>query len=193
MADLETGDIILASKGSLIADFLNYFQSDDVIWGHVLVAKDNCKLLETKLRLKEVDVEPRLSGLQSYRIIRLKTLTEAQKQVISQEAPKLIGLRYGFWRIILQLLDQLFNTDWFSGKSANERIQVCSSYVAWVYHKACDYKFNGVSWQSCEPDDIDDDTFVHADSWITVQEKGMDKVIKQRNLRRLEKGLKRHG
>jgi hypothetical protein len=55
--DLQTGDIILTSKKSLIAKFMGLFQKDPVFWGHCLVAKDAAYAWEASYILKETKIE----------------------------------------------------------------------------------------------------------------------------------------
>lgn len=167
----QTGDIIFTSKKSIIVKFMSLFQKDPVIWGHVSVAKDDKTCWEASWRLRESSIEDQLNSSGGYKIIRKRNLTEDQKNIICAEAIKLLGLRYGVWRIVLQMFDHFFNTDWFTSKEECENIQVCSSYVAWIYDKACNYNFNGVEWQSCEPDDIEDDQLAHPEVWELLGER----------------------
>ena len=174
---LETGDIIFLSRRSIIVCFMSLFQSDPVIWGHVLVVKDNEKAWEANAhRIEEIDVWERIDNAPAYKIIRHTELTETQKETMRSEAPKLLGLEYGFWRIFLQFFDHIFGTNWFTSKEESENIQVCSSYVAWIYDKACDYHFNDVTWASCDPDDIEDESIKCPDKWIVIVENGVETV-----------------
>lgn len=169
---LETGDIILTSKKSIIAVVMSWFQHDPVFWGHVLIAKDENTAWEAKFRLRESPIQNILDKKQ-YKILRKKDLTEEQKETMRQEAPKLLGSFYSVFRIFLQLLDQIFSTDWFTNLNDRKKSQVCSSYAAWIYYKSCNYEFNGVDWESCDPDDIEDDSIDFPDRWIVLGEKGI--------------------
>lgn len=171
--DLQTGDIILTSKESIIVWFMNLFQKDPCFWGHVLTAKDNETAWESNYVLKESNIEKVLKKHKYYKILRKKDLTEEQKEEILEIAPDLLGYPYGVWRIFLQMLDHIFHTNWFTRLDDREYVQVCSSYVAWIYKKACDYTFNGVHWTSCDPDDIEDDQQLHPERWSIVSERNI--------------------
>ena len=41
MLNLQTGDIILTSKNSIISKIMGMFQDDIVQWGHVMVVKNS--------------------------------------------------------------------------------------------------------------------------------------------------------
>jgi len=168
----ETGDILLSSKRSIIARIMNLFQKDSVFWGHVLIAKDANIAWEASWFIRETPLETILQG-HHYKIFRKKDLTEEQKEIMRREATKLLGCFFGMSRIFLQLLDQIFQTRWFTNLSGKEKSQVCSSYVAWIYDKACGYKFNNVDWRSCDPDDIEDDSINFPDRWLSLGEKGI--------------------
>jgi hypothetical protein len=167
----QTGDIIFTSKKSIIARFMSLFQSDPVYWGHVLVAKDNQIGWEASWKLRESNISDVLDNTGHCKIIRKKDLTEEQKEIMRQEAVKLLGLRYGVWRIVLQMFDHFFNTNWFTAHDESDTLQVCSSYTAWIYDKACGYRFNNVNWESCEPDDIEDDQLSHPEIWEVLGER----------------------
>jgi hypothetical protein len=171
--ELRTGDVILCSKKSIIASFMNWFQHDPVFWGHCAVAKNKSVAWEAGWQLREVLIDD-LFNKGCYKVIRKNDLTEEQKEIMRQEAPKLLGCPYGIFRILLQLLDHVFHTNWFTDHNEQETLQVCSSYAAWIYDKACGYKFNGVEWESCDPDDIDDDSLLFPERWIVLDERNAD-------------------
>jgi len=196
MRNLETGDIVLTSKGSIITWFMSLFQKDEVIWGHCLIARNSDKLWEAFHTLREVDADERFSQISSYKILRFKSLTDLQKSIILREGPKLLGEPYGYFRIFLQMFDQIFNTDWFTSRAENEYLQVCSSYIAWIYDKACDYHFNGVEWTCCDPDDIDDDSILNAHRWEIVEEKLSNRQLKRqlkRDMKASREAVRRMG
>lgn len=171
--DIQTGDIILTSKKSVIARFMGIFQKDPCVWGHVLVAKDNETAWEAHWTLRETNIQKILKKYKYYKIIRKKDLTEEQKEEMCEIAPQLLGRFYSVGRIILQMLDHIFHTDKFSGFDNNQYNQVCSSYTAWIYEVACRYKFNGVHWSSADPDDIEDDQLGHPEIWLVTSEKSI--------------------
>jgi len=143
---LQCGDIILVSKNSIIAKFINIFQNDPCIWGHVMLVKDENTAWEAYWTLRETDIHKRLMKTKHYKIIRNKNL--------------------------IQMFDHFFGTNWFTSKANSKYLQVCSSYVAWVYWCACKYKFNNVPWMSCDPDDIEDDQLKHPERWEVLLKNG---------------------
>jgi len=166
----QCGDIILMSKDSLIVKFMRLFQKDPCTWGHVMLVKDENTVWEAFWLLRETDLHKRLKKVKYYKVIRKKDLTEEQKYKIEKFAKKLLGRPYGVFRIILQMFDHIFHTNWFTSKADSKYLQVCSSYVAWVYWCACKYKFNDVPWMSCDPDDIEDDQLKHPELWEVLFE-----------------------
>jgi len=176
---LERGDIILMSKGSLIAKFMNYFQKDPCYWGHVALVKDSSTLWEASIVLREYPIAKKLASQKHYKIIRKIDLTDEQKELMEKFAKKLLGRPYGIKRIVLQFLDHIFHTNKFTSKADSKYLQVCSSYVAWVYWCACKYKFNNVPWQSCDPDDIEDDQLANKYKWFIVEDR---KIYRHRHL-----------
>lgn len=171
--DIQTGDIVLTSKKSIIVHFMNLFQKDPCIWGHVLIAKDDKTAWEAHWVLRETKIKKILKKYKYYKIIRKKDLTEDQKEIMREVAPQLEGYIYGVGRIFLQILDHIFRTNWFTKSDDRIYNQVCSSYVAWVYEVACRYKFNNVLWTSCDPDDIEDDQLAHPEIWEVLVDRGI--------------------
>jgi len=174
---LETGDIIFTARGSIIVWFMRLFQKDPVFWGHVLIVKDSETAWEASYSLKESNINEKLAEEPSWKIIRNKDLSEDQKEIMLKTAPKLLGRPYGAFRIVLQIFDHVFGTDWFTSNADSKYLQVCSSYVAWIYWVACEYKFNGVPWASCDPDDIEDDQLNNPHIWGIVNTHGEQRSI----------------
>jgi len=174
---LETGDVIFTSKGSLIVKFMRLFQKDPVFWGHVLIVKDNETAWEANYKLQEVNINEKLSKESSWKIIRNKYIADFQKEKMRKIAPSLLGYPYGTFRILLQIFDHMFKTNWFTSRADSKYLQVCSSYVAWIYWVACRYKFNNVHWASCDPDDIEDDQIKNPHIWEVVQDHGKQRGI----------------
>jgi len=175
--ELKTGDIIFTAKGSIIVKFMRLFQRDPVFWGHVLIVKDEETAWEASFRLKETNIWEKLTSEPSWKIIRNKYIGETHKEIMRKTAPKLLGRPYGVFRIVLQLLDHMFGTNWFTSKADSKYLQVCSSYVAWIYWVSCKHKFNGVEWQSCDPDDIEDDQIENSHIWQIVGTYGKQRHI----------------
>lgn len=171
---LKTGDVILCSRKSIIVKFMSKFQKDPVRWGHCLVVEDKDKAWEAHWKLRSYSLEKFFKNKMYWRIARKKDLNEEQRGVMRRVAPPLLGTGYGFWRIVLQLLDHVFRTNKFSGSNENIYLQVCSSFAAWIYEISTGYMFNGVKWMSCDPDDIEDDWEKYPERWEILTEKLLD-------------------
>lgn len=167
---LETGDIILTSNHGAIVWFMQHFQKDPVHWGHSLIVKNSEEAWEASRRLHTIKLSTFFKHKVYWRIARKNDLSKAYKEYMLRTAPRLLGSPYGVYRIFLQLLDHIFHTNWFSSRNKNIYIQVCSSFVAWIYSVVCNYKFNDVPWMSCDPDDIEDDWEKHPDRWTIIAE-----------------------
>lgn len=172
MSSFKNGDIILTSRNSILVRMMRLFQSDPVIYGHALVVDiDNICALEADWRIRATPLE-KVFGIKShkhYKIIRYKDLTDEQVKVLFKSLYSLIGKLYSVRRIFLQVLDHIFYTNWFTKLNKSKGSQVCSSYVAWGFHVACNMKFNGVDWKSADPDDIDDETLKNPGLWEVTE------------------------
>jgi len=157
-----------SSYGALVLMTLNLLQKDEVKFSHVILILDDKKGIEALSSVKYTDLEERIKGVKSYKIIRNNKLTDAQRVAITKKAEKLFGFRYGVFRIVLQLLDQLFKTNYFTKLVKDRKNQICSTLVSWAYHVVAGVEFNGVPWQSVEPDDIDDESIRNTEDWDVV-------------------------
>jgi len=165
-------DIILVnsgtSYGTLVLLTLRFLQKDDVKLSHVLMAvdEDTAIVAETKVRYR--NIQDYLKKVKEYKIIRNNKLTDKQRASIVKRAEALLNLRYGAFRIFLQLLDQLFQTKKFTGWLKDKKIQICSTLVSWSYYVSTKVKFLGLDWQCVEPDDIDDESIENHRDWDVV-------------------------
>jgi len=152
---------------------MNFFQHDPCVWGHALVIdKENNSALEAYLSLREVSLEETFANKRHrcYKIVRYNNLTEDQAKVMIKSMRSLLGKLYNIKRIVLQLFDHIFDTNWFTRLATDRKDQVCLSYVAWGYYVACKIKFNGVEWESCDPDDIEDHVLADPETWSVIKE-----------------------
>ena len=173
---IQRADIILIHSnkgifGPLIHFIMKTFQKDPVKFQHVLLAKDETIAIESKWKISYSSIEEVLAKVDSYKVIRCKCFTEDDKDRIFALAQKLEGLEYSILRISLQLLDHLFYTNFFSNLYTDNKSHVCSSFIAWVFYVVKRMKFNCISWRSCDPDDIDDESIANPENWIIVAEK----------------------
>ena len=164
MIKIEGADIILTTskKGwfsSAILAVLGFFQKDPVEYQHVMMALDDQLCIEAVGKGVVVSrMEDRFKDFKRYKIIRHKDITKEQSEMIVNFSKKLVGLKYSILRIALQLFDQIFHTDFFTKLLKDPTEQVCSSLAGFCYGYVMGTKFNGVDWESCEPDDIDDES-----------------------------------
>lgn len=168
-------DIIItkASKSllsSVILKVLRLLQDDKVKYQHAMLIIDDTTCIEALNKIEYNDPRERFKDFERYKIIRCKLLSEDLKQSIVKRAKTLEGFKYSYKRLVFQLLDQIFRTDWFTGGIKSEEEQICSSLVAWAYQKETGLKFNKVNWKSCEPDDIDDASLNNPSVWVTILE-----------------------
>ena len=165
----QNGDIILTErKNSIFIKGMRFFQKDSVKYGHAMVIIDDSHVMEANICVKQTSIEKVLSGIDSYKVIRLRNLTECDFQTMKKALFSIEGKLYSWKRIVLQLFDQIFRTNYFTRLLTDKKSQVCSSLVAWCYYIACRTKFNNVDWMSCDPDDIDDESTNNPDKWEIV-------------------------
>jgi len=164
-------DIVLTQGKNLFSRVilwvLRFFQADHVNFNHVLMVCDDIIGIEATNGVTYVDIANKLENSRIYKIIRRVDLTDEQRIKIVNKAKKCLGQKYGFNRIFLQLLDQIFHTNWFTRRTKYKR-HICSGLVAWAYYAAYKIKFNDVNWCSCEPDDIDDESLNNPDLWEII-------------------------
>jgi len=160
---LQCGDVILMQNkgflGKIIRRILDFFQSDEVRFSHIALAISEDEVAEALWSgIRRRSVEESIKKAHCVKIIRFKNLTDHQREWIEQRAVSKVGTNYNYYRLLLQLLDNMFGTNWFTRRlRLSKEWHICSTYVAWVY-KALGIYFNGVHWLSVEPDDIDDET-----------------------------------
>jgi hypothetical protein len=160
---LKPADIIITmDKKSIFSKAilytLRFFQEDKVKYQHVMMCVDNETCIEANWEVELNVTRERLGDFKRYKIIRHKYLTDKQRLAIVDRAKTLLGVRYSITRIGLQLLDQIFHTDYFTGLDKDPDQQICSSLVAWCYNVETGERFNGLTWEAIEPDDIDDES-----------------------------------
>jgi hypothetical protein len=175
--NLKPGDIILfGGKGGIlgtaILKVMNWFQSDPVVFYHAAIVADENEGLEAGLRIQRFDLKDRLMHAEKFKVIRMKNITSKQCHELVKTGDKLLGIKYGYSRLILQLFDQIFKTNFFTHLIKDNKYHVCSSLVAWLFYThAGKVKFNGSYWRSCEPDDIDDEALRNTIEWEVIAKK----------------------
>lgn len=172
----EMADIILLETGSWIGRtilwVLRFFQSDPIRFNHCVLAANNKFGIEAATSgLKYCVLNEKLKRAKDYKVVRHRNLTDLQRENIVKTARSLVGLPYGFKRLILQFFDQLFCTNFFTKLIKDKQCQVCSSIIAWAYYVRCRIKFNDVGWSSADPDDFDDEFARNPGTWRIIREK----------------------
>jgi ribosomal protein L21 len=172
---LKPADIILVDSGSsygkAILETLNLFQKDAVKFGHVLMVVDDNNMIVADLRVNYRNINEYLKNVRSYKIIRNKNISDEQRCAIVKKAESLLNKRYGVFRIVLQLLDQIFDTNFFTRWLKDEHMQICSTLVSWSYYMVAGVEFNNLPWQCVEPDDISDESEKNIQIWEVISEK----------------------
>lgn len=165
---LKPGDIVLVGKDKFFAGLMNILQEDEVEWGHTaIVGPDNTIYsLETKMTL--IDIDTYLAKKKYYEIHRYKFMTPEKQRYMVKAMRRFEKLSYGWSRLFLFLLNHIFRTKTFTNLSSDKRVQVCSSFVSWLYYSAFKIKFNGQVWNNVDPDDIDDHCS-NAQDWFLVK------------------------
>lgn len=172
--DFKPADIILTrGRGPLskaILYVLRLFQDDPVNFNHVLMVCEGNLGIEADKKIQYVDLNKTFQKAAGYKIIRRIDLTDKQREKIVKKAELCLGQKYGYRRLFRQLLDQLFHTNWFT-KNLKSKKYICSGLIAWAFYVVCKIKFNGISWRSVEPDDIEDEVENESGSWKIINER----------------------
>lgn len=173
--NFEPADIIITmDKKSLFSRAILYslrlFQKDPVDYQHSMLVIDNDRCIEANLKVEINRLTDRFGEFKRYKVIRHRHLTDKQRQEIVDKAFSMLGRRYSFLRVGLQLFDQIFSTNYFTRRIGDPDQQICSSLVAWCYKEVTGIKFNKVKWNSVEPDDIDDESLKNPYDWETILE-----------------------
>jgi len=173
--ELRPADIIITcDKNSLLSKailgVLNFFQKDEVRYQHTILMINDAICIEALNKITFNCIRTRLNDFKRYKIIRHTGLTDQQRMAIIDRARSLRGLDYGYIRLGLQLLDQIFSTNWFTRRIKDPNYQICSSLVAWCYDVETGIRFNNINWSAVEPDDIDDESLKTHTEFETILE-----------------------
>ena len=175
MMDLRPADVIITcDKDSLLSkvilSVLRVFQSDPVEYQHTMLVVDGIRCIEALNKITYSYLEHRFQDFKRYKIIRHRNITDEEREAIVKRAQSMYGESYGYARLGLQLLDQAFNTNWFTRRIKNPRYQICSSLVAWCYDVETGIRFNHINWSAVEPDDVDDESLRYDTDFETILE-----------------------
>ncbi len=156
------------SKAILVV--LNFFQKDEVKYQHVMMAIDDKMCIEALNKITTNVSRDRMKDFKRFKIIRHKYITDDEREAIVRRAETLMGLDYGYIRLVLQLFDQALQTNFFTKRIKDPNYQICSSLVAWCYDVETGVRFNGINWSAVEPDDIDDESLRYRSDFTTILE-----------------------
>jgi hypothetical protein len=152
--------------------FLNSFQKDPARFSHVAIVVSKTEVADAKWNgiILHSPYEA-LIDAKHYKIVRYIWLSENMQARLKELLLSKVGTRYNYWRLIMQLFDNVFNTNWFTKNMAVTKDEnICSTYVTWAYYKATGVRFNDIDWISTEPDDIDDEVINDPMMWTIVKE-----------------------
>ena len=108
-----------------------------------------------------------------FEVWRCRTLTDAQREVLTDQALRYINVRFGYVKMIAHLLDGLIQKVTHRDRFLFRQLDpdgsspVCSGVTAFVYDKALHYRF-GVEPECADPDHIHDWVVAHPDEWERV-------------------------
>jgi len=166
--------IITREKSNLLSNsiiaVLRFFQSDPVEYQHSMLVVNEDTCIEANLKIEMNILAERFEDLKKYKVLRHNDLTDEQRKAIVDRARTLLGKRYSFGRLFLQLLDQISGTNYFTRRVKDPDQQICSSLIAWCYDKETEIRFNKLNWSAVEPDDIDDESLKEDTPFETILE-----------------------
>jgi hypothetical protein len=108
-----------------------------------------------------------------FEVWRCRTLTDAQREMLTDQALRYINVRFGYVKMIAHLLDGLIQKVTHRDRFLFRQLDpdgsspVCSGVTAFVYDKALHYRF-GVEPECADPDHIHDWVVAHPDEWERV-------------------------
>jgi len=150
------GDIILVGFNKKFAKIMRFFQSDPVDWGHAVIVGKNNKVYSLEIKMEIEDIDKYLKSQGKYKVFRYNKMIDDKRDFMMRVLKRFEDIDYGWKRLFLFFLDNLFGTRYFTKICKDKKSQVCSSFISWLYYSAFKIKFNGLDWSSCDPDDLDD-------------------------------------
>jgi hypothetical protein len=181
------GDIILfaGKKGdryTRLADWVMRSNGESPTYAvHTAQFLDSRRVLEMDyvVRVKTIsDILNRRVDLNSwerrgFEVWRCRTLSEPQREALTDQALRYINVRFGYLKMIAHLLDGLIHKvarrDMFLFRQLDPdgSSPVCSGVTAFVYDKALRYRF-GVEPECADPDHIHDWLVAHPGEWERI-------------------------
>ncbi len=175
MRNLLPGDIFLTSSKSMISKLIKLVLwkiNDPAPFSHVAGYVEHGQVIEAKHKVELNAVAELLGDKNNYMVVRMLNVTDEDRQAMADMARLSEGESYGYIKVgLLQLLDQIFHTNFFTEKFSVTNRPYCSELWARVYKDILDYKINGVEAKSCEPDDWQDEVLKNPNKWQIIERK----------------------
>ena len=169
---LKIGDVLLTRSDSFLGKGIRWMlkkKGDPVKYNHVAGYIGRGNILEA---LKTVIIRSLLIyKTTTIKILRNENWTDSIRALILLEALKYEDKTYGYAKtFILQPLDQIFRTNFFTSKLSFTDLPYCSELWAKSIYIITGERINDVLPNSCEPDDFDDDSERKETAWKVIYE-----------------------
>lgn len=181
------GDILLfeGKKGdryTRLADWVMRGNGESPTYAvHTAQFLDTRRILEMDyvVRVKTIDdilnkrVDLNSWQRRGFEVWRCRTLSEQQREALTDQALSYINIKFGYVKMIAHLLDglihKLVHRDiyLFRQLDPDGSSPVCSGVTAFVYDRALHYRF-GVEPECADPDHIHDWLVGHPDEWQRI-------------------------
>ena len=165
----KAADIVLTrKKRTIIGRLIRHFQTTrsdttKTIFEHVGMMINGFQLIEALHRVKINELSRQYKKRKyDYLIARRIDLTDSDREFLKRGSLAYHGKRYGYIKLFMHFLDhavgRICRKDifFFRKITKSNKYPICSWLVAWVYDTK-EIKFNNVTKESCQPDDIADD------------------------------------
>ena len=145
---------------------------------HTAQFLDSRRVLEMDYKVKIKSIEDILNKRvdlntwerRGFEVWRYRTLSEEQREALTDQALRYINVRFGYLKMIAHLVDGLIDKVTHRHLYLFRRLDpdgsspVCSGVTAFVYDKALHYHF-GVEPECADPDHIHDWLVAHPGEW----------------------------
>jgi hypothetical protein len=187
MPEFLPGDILLfaGKKGdryTRLADWVMRTNGEGPTYAvHTAQFLDSRRVLEMDfvVRVKSIEdiinkrVDLNAWERRGFEVWRCHTLTDAQREALTDQALRYINIRFGYLKLIAHLLDGLLqkithrDLYLFRQLDPDGSSPVCSGVTAFVFDRALHYRF-GVAPEWADPDHIHDWLVGHPGEWKRV-------------------------
>jgi uncharacterized protein YycO len=169
---LKNADILLSTTDQFISRAIRFMlrrKDDKAPFSHIGGYVDGLGVVEALHKVVVTAYNRFAKKNKRHMVARHKGLTDEQRFKIAQECAQQIGASYGYLKVfLLQPLDQVFRTNFFTKRLKVTKKPYCSMLWAHSYFKHAEIKINGVHPESCEPDDFHDEITNHPEDWEII-------------------------